>query len=245
MSIWIEAILLMLVLTSLALLGSSRLGACILMVALQGILLGLLTFVVRTEEPLWYTLLLSLGSMGIKGVAFPWLLSRALREAEIRREVEPLVGYNLSIVAGAFALAISMWLGARLPLPNLTISPLVIPVALFTLLVGLFLIVSRRIALTQVLGYLVLENGIYGFGVALAPRAPLIVELAIFLDVFVAVFVMGITIFHINREFDHIDTEQLSVLRDWGSIASPQGAQHPASSPLGEEGSEGERGERL
>src|SRR5436190_671839 len=105
----------------------------------------------------------------------------------------------------------------RLPLPQTPVSPLIVPVALFTSFVGLFIIVSRRKALTQVLGYLVLENGIYAFGVGLVQNTPMLVELGVLLDVFVAVFVMGITIFHINRQFDHIDTDQLATLKDWVS----------------------------
>jgi hydrogenase-4 component E len=107
-----------------------------------------------------------------------------------------------------------MWLGGRLPLPVPAKSPLVVPLALFTTMVGLFAVVSRRKALTQVLGYLVMENGIYAFGLAFAHNEPLLIELGTLLDVFTAVFVMGITIFHINREFDHIDTDQLNTLRD-------------------------------
>jgi hydrogenase-4 component E len=79
---------------------------------------------------------------------------------------------------------------------------------------GLFLIVSRRKALMQVLGYIVLENGIYAFGVALVVESPLLVELGVLLDVFVAVFVMGITMFHLSRAFDDIDTDQLAMLKD-------------------------------
>ena len=81
-------------------------------------------------------------------------------------------------------------------------------------MIGLFLIVSRKTALMQVVGYLVLENGIYIFGMALAQEEPLLVEMGILLDVFVAVFVMGIAIFHISREFDHIDVDQLTSLKD-------------------------------
>jgi hydrogenase-4 component E len=88
-------------------------------------------------------------------------------------------------------------------------------VALFTIFVGLFMIVTRKKALTQVLGYLTLENGIYAFGLGVAQEWPLIVELGILLDIFAAVFVMGIAIFHINREFDHIDSDRLSTLKDW------------------------------
>jgi len=66
----------------------------------------------------------------------------------------------------------------------------------------------------QVVGYLVLENGSYIFGVALAQDEPFLVEMGVLLDIFVAVFAMGIAIFHINREFDHIDVDQLTSLKD-------------------------------
>ena len=85
---------------------------------------------------------------------------------------------------------------------------------LLSILVGLFLIVARKKAISQVLGFVVMENGIYTFGVGLVRESPLLVELGVMLDVFVAVFVMGIAIFHISREFDHIDTHELTTLKD-------------------------------
>jgi hydrogenase-4 component E len=205
-----ETILVLLLMTNVALVGMSRLGACILMVAVQGVLLGVLTF---AAHPSVHALVVGVGGIALKGVIFPWLLGRALRQAEVRREVEPFVGYNLSMLAGAAIIILSFWIGSRLP--RAAVSSLVVPTALCMLLTGFFLIIARKKALTQVLGYLVLENGIFAFGVAFAPEAPLIVELGVFLDLFVAVFVMGIAIFHISREFDHIDTEQMAALRDW------------------------------
>lgn len=211
----VDTILILLVLTAFVLLGSSRLGACIRVVAIQGVLLGYFTLAAREDGASLRAPILALASIGLKGFAFPWLLSRALRDADVRREIEPLVGYSLSIVIGMLALAVCLWLGARLPRLSPRISPLVIPVALFVLLTGLFLIVSRRKALTQALGYLVMENGIYVFGAGLVEGTPMLVELGVLLDVFVAVFVMGIAIFHINRAFDHIDTDRMTALRDW------------------------------
>lgn len=215
MSGLVDAILVGIVLTGFVLLGSSRFGSCIRVVALQGALLGLLTLAAWEEPPSLRAPLLALGSTMLKGVAFPWLLSRALRDAEVRREVEPLVGYGPSVLAGMVGLAGALWLARRLPPPTAPISSLVVPVALFTMLAGLFLIVARRQALMQVLGYLVMENGIYTFGVALVQGTPMLVELGVLLDVLVAVFVMGIMIFHISRAFDHIDTDRLRALRDW------------------------------
>lgn len=214
MSLWIDAILVIVVLMNLLVLGSSRLAACIRCVAVQGVLLGLMTFVAHDGASVLRTAILAIASISVKGIAFPALLLRALREAEVRREIEPYVGYNLSILIGLATLLFSLWLSVRLPLPRTPASPLIAPVAFFTSLVGLFVIISRRKALTQVLGYLVLENGIYAFGVGLVQNTPMLVELGVLLDVFVAVFVMGIAIFHINRQFDHIDTDRMVLLKD-------------------------------
>jgi hydrogenase-4 component E len=217
MTVWVDTGLVLLALSSLLLVASSRLTRCIRVVAFQGVLLGALTLAVHQHELSPRTLMLASAIVGLKGAAFPWLLSRVLQDAEVRREVEPLVGYIGSLLIATLTLAIAFWLSARLPLPAPAVSGLVVPVALFTTLTGLFLIVTRRTALTQVLAYLVLENGIYVFGVGLVQGTPMLVELGVLLDVFVAVFVMGIAIFHINREFDHIDTEQLTVLKDWSA----------------------------
>ncbi len=205
----------LLALTGLLLIASSRLARGIRIVAFQGVLLGALTLAVHQHNPSSRTLMLAAAIIGLKGVGFPWLLSRVLQEVDVRREVEPVIGYIGSLLLGTLTLAVAFWLSARLPLPTPAISSLVVPVALFTALAGLFLIVTRRTALTQVLAYLVLENGIYVFGVGVVEGTPMLVELGVLLDVFVAVFVMGIAIFHINREFDHIDTDQLTTLRDW------------------------------
>jgi hydrogenase-4 component E len=207
-------ILVIVVLTNLKLLGSSRLGASIRVVAAQGMVLGLLPILAHWNELSLHFALLAVGTIVIKGIVFPWFLFRAIREAEIGREIEPYVGYATSLVVGAVALGVSFWMCTRLPIPQDIASPWLAPVSFFSSFAGLFLIVSRKRAVSQVLGFLVLENGIYTFGVGVAARTPFLVEVGVLLDVFVAVFVMGITIFHINREFDHINTARLSTLKD-------------------------------
>jgi hydrogenase-4 component E len=211
---YVELILIVVVLTNLKLLASSRLGASIRAVAAQGILLGLLPVLAHLDALSVRTLALAVASMAIKGLVFPWLLFRALREAEVSREVEPYIGYSSSLLAGVLALALSFWLSAKLPLPTVIHSKVLVPVAFFAILSGLFLIVSRKRAVNQVLGFIVLENGVFTFGVGVLGDTGFLVEAGVLLDVFVAVFVMGIMIFHINREFDHIDTDRLSTLKD-------------------------------
>lgn len=210
----IDPILVMLVLVNLLLLGASRLVTCIRLVAVQGVLLGVLALLVQVGWSPARAVLLAGGSVLLKGVVFPRLLWKALRGAEIRREMEPYVAYTPSVLLGLAMLALTVWVSSRLTLPVPAASRLLVPVALFTTLTGMFLIVARRKAITQVLGYLVLENGIVTFGIALSHEAPLSVELGVLLDVFVAVLVMGIIVHNIREDFDHIDTDRLASLKD-------------------------------
>jgi len=210
----VDPTLVFVVLVNLTLLGLSRLGACIRLSAAQGMALGVLPLLVATHGIGFRLVLLSVVTFVLKGIIFPKFLLRAIRSADVRREVEPIVGYTASILLGIVILALSFWMSSRFVLPHPVASPLVLPLALATILIGLFLIVSRRKAIMQVVGYLVLENGIFIFGVALAQEEPFLVEMGVLLDVFVAVFIMGIMIFHISREFDHIDVDQLTSLKD-------------------------------
>ncbi|MGD9780963.1 MAG: NADH-quinone oxidoreductase subunit K [Kiritimatiellia bacterium] len=209
----VEIILMFLILTDLVLLGSSRLRNAIRIAAAQGLALGLLPLLAHSHVA-WPAVLLGVGSAGLKGFVFPALLNRALRETNARREIEPFVGYILSLLLGVGGLAVSFWVGAQLPLPWEVSSSLLVPSGLFTLWTGLFLIMARKKAITQVLGYVVMENGIFALGMVLVEAMPLLVELGVLLDVFVAVFVMGIIVFNINREFDHIDSDQLAALKE-------------------------------
>ena len=208
-----DGLMIVLILTNLALLGSGRLGAWVRIVAAQGIMLGLLPLLATFEEPFPRLFILIGGGVLIRGILFPYLLLRIVRTIEVRREIEPFIGYTFSLVYGFIAVVISIWLSSRLGIVRPALSLLTGPVAIFTILVGLFLIVSRKKAVSQVLGYLVMENGIYVLGIWLVVEIPMLVELGVLLDAFVAVFVMGIATWHIRREFDHIDVDQLDSLK--------------------------------
>ena len=211
-----DLLMIAVVLTNLALLGASRIPYAVRVVAAQGIVLGVLPVVLHASHRDLHTFLFAACAIGLKGVVFPWLLLRALREAEVRREMEPFVGYSTSLLLGIALLGVSLWIGSKLPVDPAAPRTLVVPIALSTILTGLQILVSRRTVLIQVLGYLVFENGIFAFGVPLARKAPVLVEMGVLLDVFVAVFVMGIAVFHIQREFHHLDADRLSTLKEWG-----------------------------
>jgi hydrogenase-4 component E len=215
MTSWIDMLIVALVLTNLWLLGSSRLGVYVRLAAVQGVLVGLLPVALAGGVPPLDVLGLSAAAIGVKSVLFPWLMARILRDEQTRREQQPFVGYSACLLLGIAALGAALWISRKLPAAATAAYPFMMPAALFSMFAGLILIITRRKAVTQALGYLVMENGIYVAGVALVPGAPLMVELGVLLDLFVGVFLMGIMIFHIQREFDHIDTDRLAALRDW------------------------------
>jgi len=204
--------LVLLILVNLLVSGASRLRYCINCVAFQGILVGIVPLLQSTHHDL-SALLLAVAVSLIKGVLLPVLLVNVLRRAEINREVEPFISFSVSLLISAALLATAIVVCRHLPaIPGA--NPLALPTAIFTLFTGLLLIISRRKALTQVIGFLMFENGIFLFGGALMAPHDLIVEFGVLLDVFVLVFVMGIAVFHISSEFNHIDTDQLNTLSD-------------------------------
>src|SRR5258708_36445228 len=94
----ISATLVFLLLTNFVLLASSRLVTCIRAAAIQGMLLGLLALAVQVGKLSMVGILLPVTSMVVKGLLLPWLLVRAMRDANTIREIEPLIGYNLSVI---------------------------------------------------------------------------------------------------------------------------------------------------
>lgn len=211
-----DLLLLLVIVLDLAVVASSRLNGCIRASALQGVVLALLPLAFVWEgsgvNP-FHAGILAAALLVLKAVVIPSLLLRAVREADVRREVEPFVSLHLSLLLATVLVGISFGLSTILVLPRPAPSVVVVPAALATLLTGFLVLVSRRQAVTQVVGYLLLENGVAIFGQTLARAIPFAAELAILLDLLVGVFVMGIAIHHISREFDHIDTEKLASLQ--------------------------------
>jgi hydrogenase-4 component E len=209
----VDALLVVVLLLNFMLLGTSRLRAAISGSALQGVILGLLTvFVHGSFGP--RPLLVGAAAACIKGLLIPGMLHRALRDAAIRREIEPFVGYVPSLLLGAVATGAALLFTSELPLAHGHADSLLIPSSLATALVGFILLTTRRKAITQVVGYLVLENGIFIMGLTLHEAMPVLVELGVLLDLLVAIFVIGIVIDHIHREFASLDVTRLEALKE-------------------------------
>jgi hydrogenase-4 component E len=214
-SSWTGFVFVGVVVLNLLVLASSRLRGAIRTVALQGAVLSVLPLALATgQHQVLHVVVLALGALVVKGFVIPGMMLWAMREAAIRREQEPIVGFVPSLVLGALGVLAAFTFAGGLPLPIPERHPLLVPTALATVWTGLLLVVTRRKAVAQVLGFLVVENGVFVFGLLLSDFMPVMVEAGVLLDLLAAIFVMGIVMFHINREFASLDTRRLSSLRD-------------------------------
>ena len=212
---WTDLLFLLVLVLDLFVLASSRLHAGIRAVAVQGGLLALLPVVLAGDATATgHVAVLMLGALAVKGVGIPWLLERATRESKVIREVAPLVGFVPTMVLGAFGIVLAVWFSGTLSLPVPGKHALLIPTSIGTVWCGLLLIMTRRKAVGQVLGFLVLENGVFVLGLLLTDFMPAMVEVGVLLDLFAAVFVMGLVMFDIQRAFSSLDTEKLTSLKD-------------------------------
>lgn len=209
----INLILATIILSCLMLSVSSRIKSCIYIVAIQGAIISLFPLLLHHVD---YELLILVGvTISVKSIILPLMLLRSMRVAGVRREVEPLISYPISIAIALVGLLFVLLIASRLSATEtIGVGKLMIAAPFFMMFSGLFLLISRTKALTGVVGYLVFENGIYLFGGVLGLEHNLIVEVGVLLDVLVMVFVAGVAIFHINRKFDHIDTGRLTHLNE-------------------------------
>lgn len=194
-------------------LGSSRLPTVIRAMSAQGVILGAMPVLMEHELD-WRVLAVALATMAGKGIVIPSLLRRAMRTAQIDRELEPLIGFIPSLLLGAGGTIAALAVAQALPLMPEHEGSLLVPGALATLFTGFILLIGRNKAISQVCGYLILENGIYIFGLLLIKSMPLLVEAGVLLDVTVGVFIIGIIVDRIQRAFDSLDTRKLTALRE-------------------------------
>ena len=198
---------------NLVALGTSRLPALIRVAALQGMVLGIMPLVIEHDWSVM-VVVIAIATVAMKGLVIPALLRRAMRAANIDRDLYPLIGFLPSLLLGAAGMIGAVVLARRLPLLPEHRETLLVAGALASVLTGLLLLIGRAKAISQVCGYLILENGIYLFGLLLIHSTPLLVEGGILLDLTVAVFVTGIIVDRIQRAFDTLDTRKLTVLRE-------------------------------
>ena len=194
-------------------LGSSRLPSLIRVAAAQGVVLGLMPLLMEHHFS-WLVALTAVTTAVVKGVVIPTLLRPAMRAANIDRDLDPLIGFIPSLLLGAAGTIAAVALVRVVPLLPEHRGLLLVPGSVAAILTGFILLIARSKAISQVCGYLILDNGVYLFGLLLIHAMPLLVEAGILLDLTVAVFVIGIIVDRIQRAFDSLDTRKLTALHE-------------------------------
>ncbi len=209
-----EFLILVLLLISILLsLGSSRILTLIKIIWLQGTLIAIFPLF-ATHNFLISDVLFASITLIIKSIVIPLMLIFAIKKLPIKREVEPAIGFHFSIFLGLILIITANLISEKLNFSNYVNSEIIITVAISLISAGLLIITTRKKALTQVIGYLTLENGIYLIGLLSSEHHEYIVEFGVLLDVLVAVMLMGIVINNINQAFDDCDTNKLRNLKD-------------------------------
>lgn len=181
--------------------------------AIQSLFLAGIAAVVAYAHHASHVYVVVVLTIGGKVLFLPWLLKRLVLRIQITQEIEPLLNAPTSmLVCGGLTL-----LGYIVARPFTSLERLgnnTLAVAITLLLTGLFLMINRRKAITQVLALLTIENGVTLAAAALTSYGmPLVVELGIFFDVLVAVMVLGILVYRIRESFASMDTSKLNQLR--------------------------------
>lgn len=202
-------------LTSFTVLGSSRITTRIKAIAVQGALLASLQFLMGGSVFDFHSSILLIVTLAVKTAIVPLLIFRATKGTSQQSRKAPIMGNHLLLLIASVIAIISFLNIKSFPLPPPGgASPLLIPVALTTVLVGFLALVARTKATNQILGFVVLENGVFAFGMTIISQFPFLVEIGVLLDVLAGIFIMGIITYHINKTFDNIDTRELSALGD-------------------------------
>jgi hydrogenase-4 component E len=209
----LNALFVLVLILNLFALGNGRILSVIKIVAAQGVLLGIIPLFIHAHLTM-PEVVTSVATIALKGFIIPAMMTKALRDVQIKREVEPLVGLLPSTILGALAIGITFLAFAGADSGLTGGASLIIPTSISTVIVGFILLTTRFKALSQVLGYLVLENGIYIFSLLLVEAIPLVVEMGMLLDLFVSIFIVSIITNHINRAFSTLDTRALSTLKE-------------------------------
>lgn len=158
-------------------------------------------------------LLVALGLALIKCIIIPMVLRRAVTKIGIQRAVSPQLNTPAALAVCALLVVVSFYVMAPVTESNLLPTARAIPLGFSAVLIGFFVTVIRRRAITQILGFLMLENGIFLLALLATYGVPFIVEMGVFLDVLVAVLILEVFIYRIKENFDSIEVGELGELK--------------------------------
>ncbi len=204
----------LLLLLAFAMLTQRRIVSLINLFAAQGVVLVLSTLVVAYsthQSHLYYSALLTLV---LKVLLLPWIMHRLIRALNVRWDVEPLINIPATMLIGIVLVIFAFNLATPISQIAGTVTKSTIGIATACILLAFLMMITRRKAVSQVIGFLAMENGLFLAATSATYGMPMVVELGIALDVLVATLLFGVFFFHIRETFESLDIHHLEKLKE-------------------------------
>jgi hydrogenase-4 component E len=171
-------------------------------------------FAYQYKDPLFYWVAIAL--FGQRAIYVPWMLLRIMRETDIANDPGTLLPAPLTMHLSILLFVLSFFVASHLPIPTPTPGGTILATAtasISLLFSGLVMMLTRRLALSQILGFITLENGVYLFALTQTDGLPGLIEFFVLFDILGAIMIAGVLIFRIRRSFEHIDVTRLTNLK--------------------------------
>ena len=204
----------LLLLLSFAMLSQRRIVSLVNLLALQGALLCIATLLLAWRTGAGHLFLSAALTLGLKVIFLPWLLHRLIRRLGVYWDTESLLNVVGTMLAGVLIVIFSFGLAQPISALASTATRNSVGIALAVILIAFLTMITRRKAMSQVVGFLSMENGLFFGAMSATYGMPMIVELGVALDVLVAMLVLGVFFFQIRDQFDSLDLSHFESLKD-------------------------------
>ena len=203
-----------LLLLGFAMLSQRRILSLINLFALQGLVLSTSTFIVGYSTGLSHLLYSGLLTLLLKVLLLPWLLHRLIRKLNVKWDIEPLLNIPTTMLVGLALVVFAFNLAQPIAEMAQGVTRSTLGIAIACVLLSFVMMITRRKAVPQVIGFLAMENGLFFAATSATYGMPMVVELGIALDVLVGMFIFGVFFFHIRDTFDSLDLHHMERLKD-------------------------------
>lgn len=192
--------------------GVTRIKAQLWGLVLQTAMLSGICAALGANEAQKQLLVLALVVFAIKAVGIPAFLGKSAKRMAIERDKGVNISPTLTLMIGCGVLFLGYFLAPAFAVPEM-MNPVSAGMALALIIIGMLLMITRRLALSQVIGFLTMENGIFLYSLTQTRHMPMLVEMGIVFEALIGALIAGVFIFRINRSFEHIDVTDMRRLR--------------------------------
>ncbi len=215
-SLGIEILAATILVTTFLIVSSRSLMFYVRLFAIQSFLLGFVALLVAVGFGETHIFIAAILTIAVKAIVIPIALAKVIDKIKVHKEID----FTINITTSLLLCALLVILADSVAKPILEaqrVSDLavfkVLPISIAVMLIGLFIMIARKQAVSQIVGLLTMENGVFLSGLSITYGMPLIVEVGIFFDIFVAVLILGVFVFRINKTFDTINLDTIRRLR--------------------------------